>query len=52
VSVFFCGLCVGVIIGLIFGPDSEREHAAKVDGWISGFRFARQHRATQETNSE
>jgi Sec-independent protein translocase protein TatA len=41
VSVFFCGLCVGVIIGLIFGPDSEREHAAKVDGWISGYRFAR-----------
>jgi hypothetical protein len=31
----------GVIVGLIIGPDSEREHSAKTDGWIAGFTFAR-----------
>jgi len=33
---------VGVVVGLIFGPDSEREHRAKVDGWLSGFQYARE----------
>lgn len=40
-SLLFVGFCAGVIVGLIFGPDSEREHAASVNGWISGYHFAR-----------
>ena len=26
----------GLIAGLLIGPDSEREFAARVDGWLSG----------------
>jgi hypothetical protein len=40
IGAFICG----VIVGLIFGPDSERENVAKVDGWISGYKFARRDR--------
>lgn len=32
---------LGVIFGLVFGPDSEREYRAKVDGWLSGYKFAK-----------
>ncbi len=42
-TLFFvlAAFALGVIVGLIIGPDSEREHVARVDGWLSGFKFAR-----------
>lgn len=36
---------LGVLVGLIIGPDSEREYRAKVDGWLSGYKFARRNTA-------
>lgn len=38
---FIGGFCAGMIIGLIFGPDSEREDVARVDGWLDGYRYAK-----------
>lgn len=32
---------VGVCLGLIFGPSSEREDAANIKGWIDGFEHGR-----------
>lgn len=32
---------LGVLLGLIFGPDSEREHAAHVTGWLAGYAHRR-----------
>lgn len=37
--------CLGVLLGLILGPDSEREHARRIDGWIEGYRFARRQKS-------
>lgn len=40
---------IGMIVGLVFGPDSERENAANVDGWLSGYRFANSERDNEAT---
>jgi hypothetical protein len=37
----FAGFCIGVIVGLIFGPDSERELRAHIEGFLAGYKYAK-----------
>lgn len=36
--------CLGVILGLVFGPAKERIDAAHIDGWVAGYKAAKRER--------
>lgn len=48
----FALFCAGVLIGLVFGPDSEREDRAKIDGWLAGYKFAKKGRTNRERENQ
>lgn len=37
----------GVLVGLVVGPDSEREYGARAEGWEAGYQFAQDERKSQ-----
>jgi hypothetical protein len=38
--IILASLFAGVLIGLVFGPSTERLDAANYAGWVEGYRFA------------
>lgn len=47
-SIALAAFAFGVLVGLLIGPDSERERSAHVDGWLHGYHFGRRQIAKKD----
>lgn len=47
IAALITAFSAGVIVGLCFGPATERLNVARVDGWLAGYKYGRNRRGTK-----